>query len=184
MKFTFLILLFAGIPALAAVTKLIPDGGEIKILAIGRPSFIKVEGKGAPATGEIKVDQGIASAQIKFELNSLDTGIELRNQHMKEKYLEVAQHPEALLELDGLPIGTWSPQKPELKPTSFSGNLKLHGVTKLVQGTLEIAAGGIVTATMKIKMSDFNIQIPTYMGITVADEVEVKVKIDRLQVKI
>lgn len=176
--------LFAA-SAWAAPQKLTPSGGGVEILAIGKPSFIKIQGKGGAPKGLVDLKDGLISGEFEFDLQSLDTGISLRNEHMKDKYLEVGKHPKAKLEIKELKVEAgWTLASPALKSKPFGGQLTLHGVTKPASGEFSISSAGEILAIMKIKLSDYKVEIPSYMGITVADEVEVKVKIDKLQAKL
>lgn len=182
MKILILVHLMMPALALAAVTKLAPHGGSVEALAIGKPSFIKIRGKGEPAKGELKVDGKKATGNFEFQVATLDTGIDLRNEHMREKYLHVKEHPTAKLEIKNLELKEeFSAAKPKIGESPFTGDLTLHGVTKPVTGTFTVGDKRDVTAAFKIKLSDFNIDIPKYLGVTVADEVNVDVKIADLK---
>ena len=178
------LLVFFTMPAfaLAAPVKLKPEGGSVEALAVGKPTFIKIRGKGAPATGELQVDGKKAKGNFEFKVATLDTGIELRNEHMRDKYLQVKEHPNAKLEIVNLELKEeWKAANPKLSETPFDGQLTLHGVTKPVKGKFTVGAQKDVRAGFKIKLSDFNIEIPKYLGVTVADEVEVDVNIASLK---
>jgi polyisoprenoid-binding protein YceI len=180
----FLILLHFALPALAlaSVTKLTPHGGSVEALAVGKPSFIKIRGKGEPAKGELKVDGKKASGVFEFQVGTLDTGIDLRNEHMREKYLQVKEHPTAKLEIKDLVLNEdFNPARPKISEQAFEGELTLHGVTKPVRGKFTVGEKRDVAADFKIKLSDFNVEIPKYLGVTVADEVNVEVKIAELK---
>lgn len=169
--------------ASAATQTLQPVGGSVEILAVGKPSFLKIKGQGPAATGEVKIDSGKAKAKFQFELKELTTGIQLRDEHMREKYLEVGKHAQAILEVEGLDVGGgWSLKTPALK-SNFTGKLTLHGVTQPMTGEFEMKPDGRVEAKFKLKLSDFKIEIPSYAGITVANEVDVKVVVEKLVVE-
>ncbi len=95
MKLIALFILISPSFALAAVTKLASVGGSVETLAIGKPSFIKIRGKGEAPKGELIVEGKKASGNFEFSIASLDTGIELRNEHMRDNYLHVKDHPTA-----------------------------------------------------------------------------------------
>lgn len=182
--FTF-VLLLSALSAHAVPQKIAATGGTVEILAVGKPSFIKIQGKGDAPSGQLTSENSVINGKFEFSLDSLDTGIKLRNEHMKMKYLETDKHPKALLEIQNLSVKKdWSVKAPSLEATSFSGRMTLHGVVRPVTGTFTINSKGEVSAETKIKISEFKIAIPSYMGITVADEVQVKVKIDKLQVSL
>lgn len=161
----------------------IGGAGSVEFHALGRPAMLKIVGKGVAPQGDLVVTKENAiSGKLTLPLDSLDTGIKLRNEHMRDKYLEVAKHPAAELTLDPVPL-------PELAAAAdfkkekipFKGKLKLHGEEKPIDGTADIAraAGKLnVKADFTIKTSDFKIETPKYMGITVAEDVKVAVNLD------
>jgi polyisoprenoid-binding protein YceI len=63
--------------------------------------------------------------------------------------------------------------------TTFKGLLTLHGERKEVTGTAELkpnGAGYRVDATIKVRLSEFQIPDPTYLGVGVKDELQVRVR--------
>ena len=115
---------------------------------------------------------------VAVDLRSVDTGIALRNDHLKEKYLEVdkgAGYDQAVLSdvvLQGL-----NADAPAGKG-SFTGSLTLHGVKKTVTGPVEIRQAGTgwrVRASFPLNLPDYNIDKPRYLGVGVKDTVQVSV---------
>ncbi len=76
----------------------------------------------------------------------------------------------------------FNPEKPKLSEQNFKGMLTLRGVTKPVEGKFSVGNKRDVSASFKIKLTDFNVEIPKYLGVTVADEVNIDVKIAELKV--
>lgn len=154
--------------------------GTVQFQAIGRPSAIKINGKGEAAHGLVTVSQGMASGKITFKLETLDTGMSTRNKHMKEKYLQVDKFPLAILTLDptALPAGCDSGTcTGDALP--FTGKLMLHGVETPVTGKahVERARSSIkYSATFATKIPEHKIDLPTFAGITVAEDVTVMVE--------
>ena len=58
--------------------------------ATGHPSALHVDGKGV-GLKDLSISQNNVTGTVSFDLNTLDTGISMRNEHMKEKYLEVTK---------------------------------------------------------------------------------------------
>jgi polyisoprenoid-binding protein YceI len=115
---------------------------------------------------------------LAVDLRTLDTGIGLRNEHLREKYLEVDRgsgFDTAILSeinLTGL-----SPDVPEGKG-SFTGLLTLHGVRKSVTGSVDVRQAGAglrVKASFPVDLPDYSIHKPRYLGIGVKDTVQVEV---------
>ena len=120
------------------------------------------------------------AGELVLELSTIDTGIDLRNRHLREKYLEVARgrgFDKAVLSevVVSDAAGTDFQGK-----SGFSGTLLLHGVKKPVSGTAEIRRAGTavqVEASFPLTLTDFAIVPPEYLGVGVADRVMVKVQL-------
>ena len=115
------------------------------------------------------------------DLRTLDTGIGLRNEHLREKYLEVNKGTGfdtatlSAIDLTGL-----GPVAPEGKG-SFTGLLTVHGVAKTVTGAVDVRRAGRglrVNASFRLDLSDYGIAKPRYLGIGVTNTVRVEVAFD------
>ncbi len=168
----------------AAVTKYVfaSDKGAIAFHAVGKPSAIKINGTGEGAKGELTLSEDKKlSGVLTLNLKSLSSGIDLRDKHMKEKYLLVEKYPDTQLTVKDLAI---TPEVAALGQAAeqdlpFIGKLKLKGVEKDVSGTIHIkktASSLEVNARFSLKLDDFEIDIPKYLGITVASDVSIEVK--------
>lgn len=151
---------------------------RVEFLAIGRPSALKIHGKGGPLKGKLGLQNNQIAGVIDVDLNTFDTGIGLRNSHMKEKYLHTTQYPNAQLTIQKvqLPEG-WRQMEKKFEDIGFEGLLKLHGIEKPVTGKMNFTQTGKVidgSAQFRLKISDFQIDVPSYAGIKVADEVAVQ----------
>jgi polyisoprenoid-binding protein YceI len=115
---------------------------------------------------------------LTVDLRTLDTGISLRNTHLRENYLEVGKGAGfetatlAAIELKGL-----DPDLPEGKGT-FTGMLTLHGATRPVTGIVDAhraGAGLRVKASFPVSLTEYGISKPRYLGVGVEDSVQVEV---------
>jgi polyisoprenoid-binding protein YceI len=153
--------------------------GKTEFLAVGHPSALKVVGKGSVPTGELILDAKKITGSATFDIRSLDTGIDIRNEHMKKKYLEVEKFPNAVLKVTKLDLPPASGTGEFSANTlPFSGTLSLHGVEKAVVGTADLTRkAGQLNLAVKfgVKISDYAISSPGYAGITMADEVQITV---------
>src|SRR5690606_37528919 len=61
----------------------------------GWPSLIVIKGEGVGATGVLKEESGKLSGSLDMDINTFTTGIGLRDEHMKDKYLQVKEYPKA-----------------------------------------------------------------------------------------
>lgn len=169
--------LFGSLAAQAVQIKASATQGDVQFEAVGKPSMLKIKGKGEGAVTALKLDQNKLNGEIEFKLETLNSGIGLRDEHMKEKYLHVPAFPKAVLSFKDFTLpATWSLAKPTLTETPFTATLKLHGVEKPVQGTFVIENEKLKSqAHFEIKLSDFGIDIPNYLGVKVADVVKIEV---------
>lgn len=145
---------------------------EIKFLATGKPSFIKASGKLDIEKADITLKEGKLSGSFIVDLNKLNSGIELRDEHLKEKYLEVKKYPQAILTFEG--------QALELENNSqtVKAKLNLHGETKDIELKIETAKEDKVLkiiAEFNIELSMFKIELPSFQGITAANKVKINV---------
>lgn len=138
--------------------------------AIGNPGFLKIDGEGGFVEGVAYVEDGKAWGTFECDLTLFKTGIETRDEHMHESYLHTKKHPKAKFVL----------KKHELAPEfAFKGELTLHGVTKEVSGKAKmkkVGEGYWFAAKMTVALTDFNIEVPSYLGVTVAKDVDIEVK--------
>lgn len=120
---------------------------------------------------------GALDGELQADLSSLDTGIALRNTHLRDKYLEVGRGAEfATAILSGVRLtkvdaSTFRGQTP------FTGTLLLHGTRRPVAGQAEIHPEGRdlrVVASFPVRIDDYGIASPRYLGVGVKNEVQVK----------
>ena len=136
--------------------------------AVGNPGFLRINGEGGKVEGVTKDEGGKTSGVFKVKLADYTTGMGLRDTHMKDKYLEVAKFPYAVLTLDPV-VAT----EAEFK---WTGKLELKGETKPVSGVATYKAGKL-SATFAVSIKDFPaIGVPSHLGVTVADVVNVTVE--------
>jgi polyisoprenoid-binding protein YceI len=126
--------------------------------------------------------KGAVPAEVTVDLASLDTGIELRNRHLKENYLEVGKGEGfAAARLTDIQLDAPGDAAAFEGKTGFAASFQLHGTSVPVKGTAEVKKVGDlrqVVASFPIKVSDFAIAKPTYLGVGVKNEIKVEVVLD------
>jgi polyisoprenoid-binding protein YceI len=165
---------FALVPVpLSADEPLRVTGGEIAVvcpLTVGGSFEAKttaVSGEVVPAGG------GAIKGALVVDLIKLETGISLRDRHLRNNYLEVQKG-------NGFSQAKLENIKLERLPgkTTFRGTLQLHGQQREVTGTADVQQDGKgykLDASFPVKVSEFQIPEPTYLGVGVQDEVTVRV---------
>lgn len=153
-----------------------PANTNVEFLAKGSPGFLKIHGTEGRFKGGLTLDGTQISGELTADLNLFKTGIELRDEHMKEKYLETGKFPHATLKVEAQKINPAITDKQQLQ-----GTLTLHGVTKPVTITIEVkkqdAAKYQVQSSFKITLSDYGIDVPKYLGVTVAEDVTIEARL-------
>jgi polyisoprenoid-binding protein YceI len=121
---------------------------------------------------------GALDGSLAVDLRTLETGIGLRNAHLREKYLEVDKgRGFDTATLSEIHLKGLNADAPEGKG-SFTGSLTLHGASKMVTGAVDVrqASGGLrVKASFPVLLSDYSISKPRYLGVGVKDSVQVEV---------
>jgi hypothetical protein len=114
----------------------------------------------SPAVKGKLVSKGgkITGQNLSLPLKSLTTGMQLRDTHMRDKYLEVGKYPEAVL------------VSAEGSGGKGKGTLKIRGVTKEVQGTYKMLSPTQIKAEFPFKLSDFKVTGVKHLGVGVKDE--------------
>ncbi len=158
--------------------------GRTEFLAIGKPSMIKINGEAQGPEGTLTASKNSLSGTVKVDLNQLTTKIDLRDDHMKNKYLEVSKFPEATLEFVNLQLPTdFATLSDKETEVPFTGKFTMHGKTSDVTGTAKVAR--IAThvsgnAQFVFKITNHLDTLPSWLGVKVAEDVTVKVQLKGL----
>ena len=135
------------------------------------------EAKTTAMSGDVTPSAGgTVKGTLAVDLMKLETGISLRDRHLRNNYLEVQKGPDfAVAKLVNLKLERL-PGKGTLR-----GLLTLHGQQREVSGVADVqqnGAGYSVVATFPVKISEFQIPEPTYLGVGVKDEITIRVKLN------
>ncbi|MEK7354983.1 MAG: YceI family protein [Bdellovibrionota bacterium] len=115
-------------------------------------------------TAKKNKDGSVEASKIEIPLDALDTGIALRNEHMKTKHLETAKFPNAIV------------TDAKGKDGKGTATLEVHGVKKPITGTYAIDGNELVV-NFPINVADFNVGKIRYMGVGVKEEATVEARI-------
>ena len=151
--------------------------GDVNFTAKGFPAFITIAGKTKNITGTLSKEGENISGRFSVDLATLKTGMDLRDDHMKNKYLKVGEFPKATLILPSF--------KPEASGT-VQGELQLKDVKKPIKidYTLENSGGSMAIKTnFELLLNDFNVGIPSFQGITVAKTIKLAVAFKAVEEK-
>jgi polyisoprenoid-binding protein YceI len=175
-----------ALAATFALATLLPGraGAERYTVVPGEPNSVKfvskapmetVEGRTRQASGTIDVDpDNLADSvgvRVEVDLASLDTGIGLRNQHMRENHLETDSYPKVVFR--GARVA--EAESRTLAPGRtvkilLEGDFDLHGVVRRMLVPVQVTRtehGGRpalrVRAEFAVKLSDHKIARPSFL---------------------
>lgn len=167
-------ILLALIPSVA-FAKLVQSGNAATEFDAAGPAGMAIAGK----TSEFRLEDTTGKTIVfVVPLANLKTGIELRDHHMLEA-LESEKYPEAKLEVERSLITV--PESGKSSGGDVDGTLTLHGKSHAVK--VHYNARGTktgVTADGKFKLNatDYDIKIPSYLGVTVHPDIDAALKFE------
>lgn len=115
--------------------------------------------------------------QVTVDLRSLDTGIDLRNKHMRENHLHTDSFPNAVFELDSVAGAGTSAVAPTV--VTIHGSMTIHGTTKDISTPATITGLGSdavrVQAKFPLKITEYGVPRPEFLFLKLAEEVRIVV---------
>ncbi len=116
---------------------------------------------------------------FEVNLNTLDTGIGLRNRHMRERYLETDKWPVASYQGKIVDVAKRDSAGRMVYEVQTQGTFSVHGVERDVEvsGTLEMLEAGVmrIKAAFQIELPDYNIKIPQVMFFKLNKVIKIRV---------
>jgi polyisoprenoid-binding protein YceI len=132
---------------------------------VGGPAGLKIDG----SSKDLTVSDDGSKILLKASVTNLDTGMGLRNKHLK-KYIGAEEWPAASLEVDKASLKI--PGEGEAK-----GKFRLHGVTKdkTFKYKVKRGAGGVleVSGSFEVDITEHKIEKPCYLGVCTDTKVKV-----------
>jgi polyisoprenoid-binding protein YceI len=147
--------------------------GDVSFLS--KAPLNEFEGKSSSLNGLVNLETNLLDFFV--DLNTLKTGIGLRDSHMRENYLETEQFPFAeftgkLVQQPTLILGAKTPVK-------AVGKFKIHGIEREIEvpGFLTLVQNGKVEldASFEILLSDYKIPLPKLVFYELAQEQKVTI---------
>lgn len=161
-------------------------GGKVpqSVVVESVAQFENFTGKTNKVTGTLKIDPAkkTGSGKVVIDVASIDTGIPLRNEHMRsEMWLDTTKYPQAVFEATSVKHKTGDVY-------TVSGKLTFHGVTKAI--TTEVTGkyvkaneqtrkagfkGDVVRlrGSFDLKLADYGVKIPERAVGKVAETVKI-----------
>ena len=161
------------LPATAFATFSAKPGANVSFTAIG-PAGMQIVG----TTSDLRVDEDAqGNIAVTVPLGRLTTGIDLRDKHMREKYLEVPKYPNAVLTVQRSALTL--PAASQSGTFETNGTLTIHGTTKPVHlrytAKHDAQTSYAISSSLTLDMTDYGIEKPGYKGLSVKPSVDLSV---------
>ena len=180
--------LLAGLPSPAGAEEfLVHPGKENKVVFVSKASMESFEGKTNKLEGRIDLDPANLgdSIPVHFEVDlaSLDTGLPMRNRHMRENHLETAKYPKAVFEGAAVRGPAGEALEPgKTKRFDVEGTFTLHGVSRRIRINVDATyapqpQGDRISfqTTFPVLLGDYQISRPQFLFLKLAESQEVRV---------
>ena len=132
----FLLFTLISSPAFAKPTSYIADDERNVVSFTSDAPIELIVGRTSDAKGEIVIDDSLdlkkLTPKVGFEVDlaSIDTGIPLRNQHMRDNFLETKKYPKAIFKVKNLDLKTGAKLiDGKTIKLNATGDFTVHGVT-------------------------------------------------------
>lgn len=167
---TFLVLPYQSIHAQSYMS----ESGHVEFVSTA--PLLEFKGISDHLTGLINMDKNLVDFYV--DLNTLDTGINLRNNHMRDSYLETDKYRFA--EFTGNLTSEFNPSVKREQEVTVSGTFQIHGVERDIEvsGTLNPVESGLqLDASWTIMLEDYNIDKPQVVFYELASKQTVNISI-------
>ncbi|HSW31185.1 MAG TPA: YceI family protein [Longimicrobiales bacterium] len=181
---TALLALALALPGLGAAQEFHVDRRADNLVRfISRASVEEFEGVTERIDGYVRLDAttltsgsagGATEIWLEVDLASLDTGIGLRNRHMRDRYLETAKYPYATFR--GTVVRSEADPARAYRITA-RGTLTIHGVAQPRDLTCRVEPRGPgyrAQCAFEVLLSDHQIEIPKVMFLKLANEISLE----------
>lgn len=164
----------ASTPAWAGMT--LAGAPKVTFFAVGNPGFLDIEG----VTNQMTVADDGTKLTFTVPMATVETGIDLRDDHMNNKYVEVATYPNVVLTLDKASV-TWPAAVGESASGTAKATFTIRDVTQPADVTYTVKkskTGYKVNAKFTFDVSKHGIAVPSYLGVTVESAMRAEVAFD------
>lgn len=162
------------LPVDARADRTVAGKARVVFHATGSPGFLNIEG----TTSSITVGSSAETLTFTVPIDTVETGIALRDRHLRETYVDTATFPNAVLEVP-LALVSW-PVGATVDGT-VQARFTTHGVTQPVPVTYTLTERDGTTrvkASFPFDVSAHGITIPSYLGVTIAPTMTAEVKLE------
>jgi polyisoprenoid-binding protein YceI len=164
------------LPAIAWAGAAVQGAPKVSFHAEGSPGALDIEG----TTSQLQVRDDGTTLTFAVGLDSVTTGIGVRDHHMKDEYAQTSLYPEATLTVPRAAIH-WPVAVGEASPGVVTGTFTAHGVSQPAQVKYQVKktkTGDRISAEFDFDVSRHGIAIPSYLGVTVDPKMHAEATFD------
>lgn len=181
-----ILLLVVDPPLARAATFRVEPGAGSRMEFVSKAPMETFSGKTRRLQGSVTLEPDSLGDSlrvvIEVDMASLDTGIELRNRHMRENHLHTDQYPKAIFR-GGRFTRLSSPQLTPDRPLTgtLAGTMELHGTTRELEVPFEMRREGgalHVVSRFPISLADYGIPRPQFLVMRLDDIQRVTVELE------
>jgi len=143
-----------------------PEAGDSHVVFESKAPMETFEGRTNRVSGSIDPAadaEGVIALRVAVDMASLDTGISLRDRHMRENHLHTDEHPEAtfdgatVIEGDAAALSGDGDHD-----VTLEGDFTLHGVTRTIQVPVRISRTSVDGEPRIHLTCEFQVTLPDY----------------------
>jgi polyisoprenoid-binding protein YceI len=148
---------------------------QLKFETTGSPTLIRIEGKSEKGCSGTLTHDGskVIDSDFTMPTDKLDTGIPLRNKHLRENYLHAAKFPIMKMKLKSVENLKEQLAGNFKKFSKFEGILEVHGKEAPAEDSTYEVQGNKVTAKFVVDVLSHGVERPSFMGVKVVDKVHI-----------
>lgn len=149
---------------------------KVSFFATGSPGWLDIEGV---ASSMSAADDG-TKLTFTVPMTSVSTGIDMRDDHMNNEFVQVDKFPNAVLSFAKADV-KWPAAGGPATDGTVNATFNAHGTDEAVSVTYNIQSGKTgykVKAKFNFDASKHGISIPSYMGVTVDPKMRAEVTTD------
>jgi polyisoprenoid-binding protein YceI len=149
---------------------------KVSFFATGSPGFLDIEG----VTSTVSVADDGTKLVFSVPMTTVKTGIDLRDDHMNNEYVQVAQFTNAVLTAQRANL-TWPTEVGAKTKGKADADFNIHGVPQAVKVDYVIEkskTGFKITGKFNFDCAKSNLVIPSYLGVTVDPKMRAEVSMD------
>jgi len=183
---TLLLALSWAATALAADFTIKPSQDKNLVVFTSKATLESFQGKTKQVSGQVSCDPASladsVTVRVEVDLASLDTGIPMRNKHMRENHLETAKYPKAVFEGGRILEASARTLSPGTTVhLRLAGQFDLHGVKRPLEAPVDVTLakdGSLqITTHFDVALADYKIDRPSFLVMKLEDKQHVTVQV-------